>query len=330
MAEIKFTLPGTETVTLSGQSIDKLVRAGDGDAALLYLYILKTRGQASSGDAAAAMGKSSGWIASAMAVLSRLGLIQLDGAANDGKGAGGVATAVPETPVEQARVYSFEEIKPALAAGSEFSLVVDEVQKCLGWHLSPDDMMRLFGIYDGLRIPPEVILLLVTHCKAESRPDKGGRSPTMRYIEKAAYSWEREGVVTLERAEEYLRAHEARRSVRGEIKSALKIWDREFSETESRYVDGWIANGFGAGAVGIAYDRTIVKTGDRTWKYLDSIMNSWHKKNLHTPEEIMEKDRLSGGRRAAESQNASDHKFGAPNPEEIDRMQRLLKKIKED
>ena len=77
-SEVKFVLPGSETVTISGQTIDKLIRAGDGDAALLYLYILKTHGQKTSSEAAIALDKSKGWVASAMAVLSRLGLVRLD------------------------------------------------------------------------------------------------------------------------------------------------------------------------------------------------------------------------------------------------------------
>lgn len=326
MAEMKISLTGPETVTLSGQTIDKLLRAGDGDAALLYLYILKTRGQSTSDEAAEALRKSAGGIATATALLSRLGLIKID----DGKVTDEDSGELTDTPPEEPRSYSFDEIKHELTPGSNFSLVVEETQRSLGKILSPDELLRLFGIYDGLRLPPEVIMQLITHCISESRLSGDGRMPPMRYIEKAAYTWEREGIFSLDKAEEYLKTLDARKGLRGEMKRVLQIRDREFSATEKRYIDGWIANGFDAGAVEIAYDRTIVKTGKLTWGYIDSIMSSWHNKNLHTPREIMEKDKMSDRSAARTGKKSSEQRFGAPNSEDIERMERLLKKIKEE
>ena len=325
---MKFILPGSETVTLAGQTIDKLVRAGDGDAALLYLYILKTRGQSTSAEAAAALGKTPGGIATAMTVLSRLGLVKIDRNTEDAE-QDALAGAPAPPPREEPRQYSISEIKRELETGSEFHALVQEAQNKLGKILSPDEMLRLFGIYDGLRIPPEVVLQLITHCITESRGRGGGRMPSVRYIEKAAYTWEREGIFSLDRAEEYLKALEARKSARGEIKRALQIRDREFSETEKNYVDGWISLGFDAGAVAIAYDRTLVNTGRLVWNYIDSIMKSWHSKNLHDPKEISEKDKMSNKNGTHGSPAHPEKKFGAPNQEEIMRMERLLNKIKE-
>ena len=325
MSDMKFILPGPETVTLAGQTVDKLIRAGDGDAALLYLYILKTHGQSTSDEAAAALGKSAGGIAAAMAVLSRLGLVMLDDS-------GDAISSNPqqEEPAEEPRRYSLDEIKRELSAGSDFATVVDETQRSLGKILSPDELLRLFGIYDALRLPPEVIMQLITHCISECRQTGGGRAPSMRYIEKAAYTWEREGIFTLERSEEYIKTIEAQKSLRGEIKRELQIKDREFSATEKRFVDGWIDMGFDIGAIGIAYDRTLVKTGKLTWSYMDSIIKSWHGKGIHTPQEILKKDGRSERSAAYGGKMEPDKKFGTPNHEELERMTRLLNKIKEE
>jgi len=328
MSNIKYSLPGTETVTLAGQTIDKLIRAGDGDAALLYLFILKTRGQGTSEEACAALGKNPGAIVTAMAVLSRLGLVEIDGN-NDAATREAQDTAPVKPPLDEPRQYSIDEIKNELKAGSEFHMLVQETQNSLGKILSPDELLRLFGIYDALRMPPEVVLQLITHCITESRGRGDGRKPSMRYIEKAAFTWEREGVLTLERAEEYLKALQVRKSVRGEIKRSLQIRDREFSATEKHYVDGWIEMGFGAEAVGIAYDRTVTKTGKLAWSYMDSIMKSWHDKRLLTPKEIIEKDRKPNGNGSQGTTKHPEQKFGSPDMEEIERMQRVLKKIKD-
>ena len=320
MADKTIRLSGPEVVTIAGQTIDKLMRAGDGDAALLYLYMLKTHGQSTPDEAASAMGKSAGWVATAMAVLSRLNLIKYDENA---------AEPQQDVPVEEPRRYSPDEIKREIDTGSDFSALVDETQRSLGI-LSPDGLERLFGIYRDLHMPAEVILLLITHCITESRRRGGGRMPSMRYIEKAAYTWEREGVFSFDRAEEYLKALETRRSARGEIKEALQIRGRELSATETGYVDEWVAMGFGADAVEIAYDRTVANTGKPAMGYMDSIIKNWHGKGLHTPQEILEKDRKPDKNRRSSGQKSSGQEFGAPDRQDIERMQRVLEKIKEE
>jgi len=343
LSDIRITLPGSETVTLTGQTIDKLIRAGDGDAALLYLYILKTHGQKSSSEAAIALDKSKGWIASAMAVLSRLGLVQLDGIDGHGDAAGGdggtESEASQKEPLAEPRQYTEHEIKQEIISGSDFSIIVDETQRKLGKILSPDDLLRLYGIYDNLRLPPEVILQLITHCIKESSKTGNGRVPSVRYIEKAAFTWEREGIFSLERAEEYLKKLEERKSARGEIRKVMQITGRELSATEKRYVDSWIEMGFEPGAVAIAYDRTVVKTGSLSWPYMDGIMKNWHNKKLHTEKLVEENDsgarqKNTSGKTSAQSgwqstkQGAQKH--GEPNRKEMERMQRLLDKTKEE
>jgi hypothetical protein len=338
MADVKIELPDAETVTITGQAIDKLVSAGDGDAALLYLYILKTRGRCGAEEAAVMLGKSADAVASAMAALSRMGLIKPragdDGGAWTGQNAaqrhGGAQPRQNggDTGGEQPR-YSTTDLKRELERGSTFSQLVDEAQRSLGKILSPDDLLRLLGIYDNLRLPPEVILMLVTHSIAESRARSGGRAPSMHSIEKTAYTWEREGINTLDSAERYIKKLEAKRSTLGEIKQVLQIRDRELSALEKQYVDSWIDMGFGADAVRIAYERTVIKTGWPAWPYADRILTSWHEKGMHTPDEINKKDGkyAKGTKAPAQGQ---DGKFGSSSPAEIERMERLLKKIKEE
>ena len=360
MSDKKFKLPGTESFMLNGQTIDLLIREGDGDAALLYLYILKTSGQSSSDEIASAMGKSAVWIASAMAVLSRLGLVQPDENEDDDsseipskihqnhppnhppnhpnhphKSEPKTMPGYPEdgsvdAPVKEPRRYTIEEIKEELKAGSGFAAVVEETQRSLGRILSPDDLLRLCGIYDSLRLPPEVILQLITHCISESRKSGGGRAPSMRFIEKEAYRWEREGIFSLERAEEYLKDLETRIGARSEIKFALQIKNRELSETEKRFIDDWITMGFGPETIAIAYDRTVLKTGNMAWPYMDSILKSWHGRDIHTPREVLEKDTKPGKNTPKKGREPTDNSFGASDQEEIERMKRFREMLKNE
>jgi len=154
--------------------------------------------------------------------------------------------------------------------------------------------------------------------------------PSVRYIENTAYTWEREGIFTLDSAEEYLKALEARRSAQGEIKAALQIRDRELSTPEKQYVDAWIAMGFGPDAVEIAYERTVMNIGKPAMGYINAIINNWHGKGLHQPQEILEKDVKSERYAPRKDKKDSKQKYGEPNHEEIKRMERILEKVKQN
>jgi len=339
MRDVTYTLPGSETVTLTGQIIDKLIRTGDGDAALLYLYIMKTRGQCSPSEAAAALGKSLGEIDSAMAALSRIGLIHLENADNTGvhsekssenpeaRQQGENSLALPDDELQK---HTVADMKRELESGSVFYSLVEETQKNLGKILSPNELMKLFGIFADLKMEPAVILLLITHCITESRPNSAGRMPPMGYIEKAAYQWEREGLLTIDKAENYLKELNEIKTERKAIMSALNIWDREPSPKERKYIDKWIAMGFKAAAVSIAFGKMMEKTGELVWPYIDTILCSWHNKGTHTPQEIMEKEKPQKKTIADAHKKTPAQKYGTEDKEEVERMQRMLNKLKEE
>jgi len=344
MPELKLVLSGPETVTLSTQTVKKLIKTGNGDAALLYLYILSAADKATPEDAAAVMGKDISTIESAMAELSGLGLadfselpvtpqfIEPDFVTPTPTPTPTPAVSIVSDQFTQAQTKPQEVaaavVKQKLENNTAFLQLVNETQQSLGRLLSPDDLERLFGIFDTLRLPPEVILLLITHCISESRT-RGGRIPSMRYIEKAAYTWEREEVFTLEKAERHLKELEFLNSNRSKIKRALQIIDRELTASETRYVDEWIAMGFGADAIEIAYDRTVMQIGKPARSYINSILVSWHSSGLHSPEEILAKDGKPDYSKTSKNIKIPQQKFGVQDAEELKRMQRLLDKIKD-
>jgi DnaD/phage-associated family protein len=151
----------------------------------------------------------------------------------------------------------------------------------------------------------------------------------VRYIEKAAYTWEREGLFSIEKAEEYLKALEEKKSIRGEMKKVLWIRDREFSATEKRFVDDWIEMGMEPEAIAIAYDKTVTKTGSLAWPYIDKIVKSWHNKDLHTAQQVRDSESTQkpGGFISVKA-GQTTQKHGEPNRADIERMQRLLSKTK--
>ncbi len=63
--------------------------------------------------------------------------------------------------------YSSEEIAEEMKRDKAFPALVGDVENRLGRVLSVTDLKILYGLYDHLQLPPEVISLLVTYCKEE-------------------------------------------------------------------------------------------------------------------------------------------------------------------
>ncbi len=279
----QFVLPTGDSITIEGEAARRLLGSGSGDAALLYIYILSNGGRYDGEDAAGATHRSVEQMDAALEVLCRLGLVTLS---NDGK----KPAEKLDRPEELPR-YTPQDIDRELKNGQEFKFLVGEVQKALGSQLSSEGLITLFGIYDYLRLPPEVILTLVNYCAAETASrGQTGRRPSMRYIEKTAYAWEREGIFSLEAAEALIKRQSAYRASERKLAPVLGLTGRALSTTERKYMNSWTDMGFDTEAIAEAYDRTVTKTGRLTWRYMDSILRSWHSKGLHTVEEIQRGD----------------------------------------
>jgi DnaD/phage-associated family protein len=230
---------------------------------------------------------------------------------------------------EEMPSYRIEDISREIENGCDFGMLVDEVQKKLGKILSADELSRLFGIYDYLALPPEVIMQLVTCCIDETRRRYGGaRMPTMRFIEQTAYVWEREGIFSIDLAEQYIKRLAERRSEEGRIRASLGITDRALSSTEKKYISSWAEMGHSPEVISLAYDKTVVNTGKLSWSYMNTILKCWQEKGLHTKEEVLSAEGGNGRKRASAAKPVITDRKNAPTVEDVERMEKLLNKIK--
>ena len=177
---------------IGASAADRLIAAHDGDVALLYLYIRRS-GSADTEGAARALCRTLGEMEAALEKLGRMGLLGDEAAA---KPAG--QDRFP--PADEMPQYSAADI--VSRDDKAFSAVLLEAQRVLGHALSTPDLKKLFGIYDYLRLPAEVIMLLLHHCVTLSN----GRLPSRRFIEKEAFVWADNEIRTAEQAEAYCSA----------------------------------------------------------------------------------------------------------------------------
>ena len=267
-----------ESVTLSAQAVRRLLEKGDGDAALLYLALLRHHGTVAPRSLAGELRWERSRIEAAEETLRALGLIA-------------PAEAVPE-PADERPDYQQADIAQRLESSGEFRGLVAEVERRLGKKLPTPDVGVLLGLTDYLGLPTDVVYLLVCHCAERVQRRYGeGRRPTLRQIEKEGYAWARMGIDTQKAAAEYLKKYAERQGALPKYMQALRLGDRLPVASEEKYLTAWQEMGFPPETVALAYDKTVLKCHELKWPYCNGILKRWHEAGLHTVEEVERGDR---------------------------------------
>lgn len=270
-----------EPVTLSPQAVKRLLDRGDGDAALLYLALLRRHGDAPPRSLAGELRWDRGRIEAAEAALRDLGLI--------------TPQAPPAEPADEPPSYRQEELAGKLEESGDFRRLTAEVERKLGKRLTTADLSALLGLYDYLGLPSDVIYLLVCHCAERTAARFGpGRRPTLRQIEREGYAWARRGLDTQAAAARYLQDYAERQEALPGFMRALQLGDRPPVREEEKYLLQWLEWGFSPEAAALAYEKTVLKCREFKWGYCNGILRRWHEAGLHTVDEIEAGDRRPG------------------------------------
>ena len=285
-------------IVLPAQQADRLIGRGDGDAALLYLCLLR----ADRGVTAQELQRRLKWsqlrLHAAETALQELGLIDRP------------PEQKPPEPAQERPVYTADDLTDLLTGDAGFRMLVPQTEEKLGKRLKTADLQILAGLYDDLGLPADVIYLLVCHCVARSEERYGpGRRPTLRQIEKEGYHWAQRGLFDQESASRYLRDWNVRRSAMSRYMQVLGLGDRRPVESEERYIADWMDKGFPPETVALAYDKTVFYKKELNWRYLTGILRRWHENGWHTEEEVRQSDSRKPSRREEKKDDSRMEKY---------------------
>ena len=287
-----------EKVTLNERELQKHFGIGNGDAALLYIYLCS----GNSIQTAAELGLTSNQLSLAEAMLRQMGLWE-----EEKKN-----TFIPgERPA-----YSENDVVRAMDSDGDFRSLYGEIQRLLGKHLNTEELKILLGFSRYLGLPNDVISVLVCYCKETARNRGSLRNPSLRTIEKEAYAWAEQGIETLEQAAAYIRSRNLRNSRLEKLKQQLQIRGRNLTAGEEKYAQSWLDMGFADEVVAMAYERTCLNTGGLSWAYMNKILQRWHENGLHTAEEVRRGDKKPSVPKGASGQ------LGQAELEAIERLMR--------
>ena len=112
---------------------------------------------------------------------------------------------------------------------------------------------------------------------------------TFGYLQKVCVDWAKNDIDTVSKAEERLNELYLSKTAWKITESAFGIEHRKPSATEKKYVEKWVNEfGFNKDMLEAAYDICINNTSKISFRYINTILESWHKKGWKKPTDIVE------------------------------------------
>ena len=200
-------------------------------------------------------------------------------------------TPTPQPPIP------FETYK-ARKSEEELKMVLHITETYLGRTISSTESESIIYLYEDLDMSSDLIDYLVGTCV-----DSGNKS--LAYINKVALDWHDKGIRTVKEAKIESRKYN---KIYSTVINALGIINRGLAKQEINYIDKWTNQyNFNVKIIEEACNRTIIKTSQPSFKYVDSILKDWHKNNVTSIEDIRKLDK-------EHDQNNSKKQANSENP----------------
>jgi DnaD/phage-associated family protein len=205
----------------------------------------------------------------------------------------------PQRPVSKPQKPDSAFLAKRMKESDEIPMLMQEAQIILGKPISTADCSTLLMLHETDGLPCDVILMLLQYSRDAGKPN-------MRYIEKVGISWASEGIDNMKSAENKIKQLNNMHKAWNTIVSVTGIDYHNPTANESKYADKWVNDwNFTPEMIREAYERCIDNTGKFLCKYINKVLDSWHKNGITTLEQAKIEEKPS-------NKNKSDSygKFG--------------------
>lgn len=314
MASVKLYSEGAMSFTgISNIFLDQYMPEANGEFVKVYLYLLRSLNDPSKECSVSAIADyfnhTENDVTRALLYWSRVGVIRLD--LDERRQLTGIAllpltqeisqavpaqtvpvsaapvpaTSVPATPVPavsapQPREYSVTEVEE-FRRNPEVRELLFVIESYLKKPITQTDVQFCLFWFDQLQLAPELIEYLAEACIS-----KGHTS--FRYMNRIAINWAEEGIVTIEQAREQFRA---RSKPVYTVMKALGIRGRDLAKTELADLNRWTGEwNFELPLIEEACRRTIEAIHEPSFSYINKILETWFKNDVHTLADVQKLD----------------------------------------
>ena len=166
-----------------------------------------------------------------------------------------------------------------ISEDKEIEALLNEAQYILGRPVSPNENAGMIMMHDNDGLPCEVILMLLTYGASNQ---KG-----MRQIEAMGAAWAKEGILTLEQADEKIRELEESKEAYRKVQSILGLEYRKPSQKEEENYTRWVNEWkFTDDMIKTAYDICVNAKGKYIPNYVNTILMRWNENGIRTVEQV--------------------------------------------
>lgn len=164
----------------------------------------------------------------------------------------------------------------------EIRFLFNEAQMRLGRTLRQSESSTLTWLVLDQGMPVSVLLMVFDYAVNSGRG-------TIGYIEKTAVDFINAGVDTIEAAEERIKLLTASQNAWNTVSRTFGFVRRSPSKSEAELCRKWVYDfGFSTALLKEGYDITVDNIGEFNMKYLDKILEDWHKAGVTSPDSAKE------------------------------------------
>ncbi|MCL2189560.1 MAG: DnaD domain protein [Defluviitaleaceae bacterium] len=181
------------------------------------------------------------------------------------------------TPATERPVYNVDELTLFKEKSHEVAQLFNRAEETLGKLLTYHDMNVLFGFYDWLRLPVEVLDFLLVYCAEHNHRN-------LRYIEKCALDWADRGIDSAQKAREYTETFDTAYRA---ILQAMGQSGGHVTPSQKKYIEKWRTEwAMPLPLILEACDRASVQIGKPKFTYVDKIIAAWYNAGVKTLEAV--------------------------------------------
>lgn len=175
-----------------------------------------------------------------------------------------------------------------LSDDEEFIWTCRVIESYINKPLNPKEVQLISYLYDNLGFSPDLLLYLYEYCISLGKTN-------VNYIQAVAFSWDEQDIKNPEDAKN---ASSNYNSTHTAISKALAL-GRPLAMVEKQYISRWMDEWhMDLSVVLDACSRTMLKLQKADFKYTDGILENWHKKNIHTLQDVGKEDEIYAQKKA--------------------------------
>ena len=188
-------------------------------------------------------------------------------------------------PVAIAPRLTLKEALARINENSNFKFLIEEAPKILKRNLTSTDTIILISFMDWTGIDIDLALMIMNYCSLINKCSS-------KQIEQEAYRWLNNGIDTHEKAENFIKQNLNLIKLQQEVASAFH--KPSLSEREKTFVKKWVEDfNYDIKIIKLAYERAIIRKGEKDFSYINGILFSWFKKGITKPEQVDDENQIN-------------------------------------